>query len=143
MVKVYLLDKRPSSLKSYISVGGDLNEFSRYQTIFIAYVSKASHPPCNCPGLQLNTGFFPDGSTFVWRWKTIKDLITNIVNKYSIKSKWYPIWFYFFPQIFLCSTLNPSWSPCIDSRNIVRTIQILCFIKMLAIVVTQILDKKI
>lgn len=58
MVKVYLLDKRPSSLKSYISVGGDLNEFSRYQTIFIAYVSKSSHPPCcNCPGLQLNTGF--------------------------------------------------------------------------------------
>lgn len=44
-----------------------------------------------------------------------------------------------FPQIFLCSTLNPSWGPCIDSRNIVRTIQILRFIKMLAIVVTQIL----
>lgn len=48
-----------------------------------------------------------------------------------------------FPQIFLCSTLNPSWGPCIDSRNIVRTIQILRFIKMLAIVVTQILYKKI
>lgn len=143
MVKVYLLDKGSSSLKSYISVGGDLNEFSRYQTIFIAYVSKSSHPPCcNCPGLQLNTGFLPDGSTFVWRWKTIKDLITNIVNKYSIKSKWYPIWFYFFPKYFYVQLWNP-WGPCIDSRNIVRTIQILRFIKMLAIVVTQILYKKI
>lgn len=48
-----------------------------------------------------------------------------------------------FSQIFLCSSLNPSWGPCIDSRNIVRTIQILRFIKMLAIVVTQILYKKI
>lgn len=143
MVKVYLLDKGSSSLKSYISVGGDLNEFSRYQTIFIAYVSKSSHPPCcNCPGLQLNTGFPPDGSTFVWRWKTIKDLITNIVNKYLIKSKWYPIWFYFFPKYFYVQLWNP-WGPCIDSRNIVRTIQILRFIKMLAIVVTQILYKKI